>query len=145
LFLRRHHHTLKQFHIFPQVSIFLPDTERSNNERIYGTMVGQLIAGDAFGITSMQSDDGTPPNATIIAQSNVEILVVEKDVYEREMGTNTNIVANAESCQRALEVHPSDRKAYHINLLLDFVKPLPFFQQLPDSARKALCAAMQVQ
>jgi hypothetical protein len=60
------------------------------------------------------------------------------------MGTNTNIVANAESCRRALGIHPSERKAYHIDLLLEFIRPLPFFQQLPDSARKLLCASMQV-
>ncbi len=58
----------------------MPDEQRSSNETIYGPLVGQLIAGDAFGITSMQSEHGTPPNATIIGYEDVETLVVEKDV-----------------------------------------------------------------
>lgn len=50
-----------------------------------------------------------------------------------------DIVYSMESCRRALHKRPQERSAQDIKFLLQLIRPIRFFQQLPRRMQESLC------
>ncbi len=105
----------------------------------FGKCVTNLLAGDTFGEESLSNGDQR--NATIITCQPTELIVVDRELFQKI--SNLHIVYAPNACMDILKSSPEKRTKPQIQRLQKFSKQIRFFSQIPDCMRERICGEMR--